>query len=395
MLFWLCLAVVVTQGVFGLLSIRHYGALPRVPTVPRRSGLPRVSIIIPARNEAANLGRLLASLLNLDYASYEVIVVDDASSDATALLASEFDAILVRTIKLPAGWTGKNYACYCGAQVATGDWLLFTDADTEHTSLSLASTIGYVLDRRLDALSLLVGQDTHAFWERLLLPFCYQQFFVGVPGGEVNDQRRDALLANGQYLLVRRDAYDRIGGHETVRSSIAEDVRLAHLLRAYHLRYGVARGEHLVFARLYHRLSDLWTGFARNSFQFMTLDSRRGLAVLASAAVAALTPTLVAVGLRSGLDTILLISAYSYAFLVLGVLAWDRIFRIPPWYSLLQPVSAVFFWLVALNSAVRGLLGVGIVWKGRTYGRRWAALEPTAAAAPQRDQSPMKDDSGK
>ena len=179
------------------------------------------------------------------------------------------------------------------------------------------------LDRRLDALSLLVGQDTHAFWERLLLPFCYQQFFVGVPGGEVNDQRRDALLANGQYLLVRRDAYDRIGGHETVRSSIAEDVRLAHLLRAYHLRYGVARGEHLVFARLYHRLSDLWTGFARNSFQFMTLDSRRGLAVLASAAVAALTPTLVAVGLRSGLDTILLISAYSYAFLVLGVLAWE------------------------------------------------------------------------
>ena len=84
MLFWLCLAVVVTQGVFGLLSIRHYGALPRIPTIPRRGGLPRVSIIIPARNEAAHLGRLLASLLNLDYASYEVIVVDDGSADVFA-----------------------------------------------------------------------------------------------------------------------------------------------------------------------------------------------------------------------------------------------------------------------------------------------------------------------
>ncbi|MFN8482066.1 MAG: glycosyltransferase [Anaerolineae bacterium] len=395
MLFWLCLAVVVTQGVFGLLSIRHYGALPRIPTIPRRGGLPRVSIIIPARNEAAHLGRLLASLLNLDYASYEVIVVDDGSADATALLASEFDAILVRSAKLPPGWTGKNYACHRGAQMATGDWLLFTDADTEHSALSLASSIGYVLDRRLDALSVLVGHDTHTFWERLLLPFCYQQFFVGVPGGQVNDLRKGVLLANGQYFLIRHDAYDRIGGHEVVRSSIAEDVRLAHVLKTHQFRYGVARGEHLVFARLYHRLSDLWTGFARHSFQFMTLDSRRGIMVLVSAALAALMPTLVALGLRSGLDTILLMSAYSYAFLVLGVMAWDRIFRVPAWYSLLQPLSAVFFWLVALNAAVRALLGVGITWKGRTYGRRWGALETTAEPAPQRDQSPMKDDSGK
>ncbi|MFN8471388.1 MAG: glycosyltransferase [Anaerolineae bacterium] len=395
MLFWLCLAVVVTQGVFGVLSIRHYGALPRVPTVPRRAGLPRVSIIVPARNEAANLGRLLASLLNLDYASYEVIVVDDTSSDATSLIASEFDSILLHTGKLPPGWTGKNYACYLGAQAATGDWLLFTDADTEHAALSLASTIGYVLDRRLDALSVLVGQDTLTFWERLLLPFCYQQFFVGVPGGQVNNSRKEVLLANGQYLLIRRDAYDQVGGHEVVRSSMAEDVRLAHLLKAYHLRYAVARGEHLVFARLYHKLSELWTNFARNSFQFMTLDSRRGGVVLVSAAVATLMPTLLALGLRSGLDAILLISAYSYAFLVLGLMAWGRIFRVPAWYSLLQPLSAVFFWLVALNSAVRALLGVGITWKGRTYGGRWPAIEPTADHTPEPHKSRMKDDSGK
>ena len=395
MVFWLCLAVVVTQGVFGLLSIRHYGALPRVPTVPRRAGLPRVSIVIPARNEAAHLRRLLASLLNLDYASYEVIVVDDGSSDATALLASEFDAILVRSTKLPPGWTGKNYACYRGAQVATGEWLLFTDADTEHGVLSLASCIGYVLDRRLDGLSLLVGQDTHSFWERLLLPFAYQQFFVGIPGNQVNNSRKETLLANGQYFLIRRDAYDRVGGHEAVRSSIAEDIRLAHLFKRHRLRYGVARGEHLVFARLYHKLADVWTSFTRSSFQFMTLDSGRGLVVLVSAALAALTPTLIALGLRPGNDGILLISAYSYAFLVLGVMAWDRIFRIPAWYSLLQPVSAIFFWLVALNSAVRGLLGVGITWKGRTYGRRWAATETAVDPTPQRDQSPMKDDSSK
>ena len=152
MLFWLCIGVVIAQAVFAVLSLRHYTALPLVPTVPRRAGMPRVSIIIPARNEAPNLGRLLASLINLDYGSYEVIVVDDDSADATHYIAGEFDAILIRSGGPPPGWTGKAYACYLGALAATGDWLLFTDADTEHSPLSLASIMGYAADRRLEAL---------------------------------------------------------------------------------------------------------------------------------------------------------------------------------------------------------------------------------------------------
>src|SRR4051794_35373927 len=105
MLLWLCVVIVIAQAGFAVIALRHYMALPAVPTVPRRQGLPRISIIIPARNEAPNLGRLLASLLNLDYGSYEVIVVDDASSDATVAIASEFDSIVVRSAGPQPGWT--------------------------------------------------------------------------------------------------------------------------------------------------------------------------------------------------------------------------------------------------------------------------------------------------
>ena len=374
---WLCLIIVIAQAVFAIVSLRRYMALPAVPPVPRRLGMPRVSVIIPARNEAPNLGRLLASLLALDYGSYEVIVVDDDSTDATLAVASEFDAIIVRTGGLQPGWTGKNYACHLGAMAATGDWLLFTDADTDHAPLSLASILGYALDRNLEAVSVLVGQECHSFWERVLVPFAYQQYFVGVPGAQVNQPRYTTLLANGQYFLIRREVYERLGGHEAVRNSLAEDIRLADRLKTHGARYGVARAEPLVRARAYRSLADIMTGFSKNSFQFLGLDLRRGALVILSVILASLTPSLISLGLQPDHDTILLLAGYSYAFLALGLMGWDRLFRVPAWYGLLQPFSAVVFILIAVRSALRSLLGWGVVWKGRIYGRRYEAVEPT------------------
>ena len=376
---WLCLMIVIAQALFAITSLRRYMALPAVPTVPRRLGMPRVSVIVPARNEAPNLGRLLASLLALDYGSYEVIVVDDDSTDASLPVASEFDAIIVRTGGLPPGWTGKNYACHLGALAATGDWLLFTDADTEHAPLSLASILGYALDRQLEAVSVLVGQECRSFWERLLVPFAYQQYFVGVPGAQVNQPRGSTTLANGQYFLIRREAYERLGGHEAVRNSLAEDIRLADRLKSHGVRYGVARAEALVRARAYRGLAEIVTGFSKNSFQYLSLDPRRGAVVVLSVVLASLTPSLISLGLQPAPenDTLLLLAGYSYAFLALGLMGWDRLFRVPAWYGLLQPFSALAFVIIAVRSALRSLLGRGVVWKGRVYGKRFQAAEPT------------------
>jgi chlorobactene glucosyltransferase len=389
LLVWVCLIIVLVQAAFAVLAIRHYGALPSIPRVPRRSGLPRVSIIIPARNEASNLARLLPSLLNLDYGSYEIIVVDDASSDATAAIAAEFDAIVIRGGGPPRGWTGKNYACHLGANVATGDWLLFTDADTEHAPLALASAMGYALDRQLDALSIMTGQDCFSFWERLLLPFAYQQYFVGVPGAQVNHGRTADAIANGQYILIRRAVYDRIDGHEAVRGSVVEDVRLAQVLRAHGARLLVARGEALVHVRMYRGLRDIWEGFSKNSFQFLTLNPRRGLLVVLSTLAAGLTPLLFALGLQPGNDAVMLMAGYSYAFLVLGLMGWDRLFRVPAWYGLLHPLSVAVFTLIALNSMVLALTRRGVRWKGRTYGGRSMPVEPSATRTHSRQRPPQ------
>ena len=368
---WLCLVIVIAQAVFAIVSLRRYMALPAVPTVPRRLSMPRVSVIVPARNEAPNLGRLLASLLALDYGSYEVIVVDDDSTDASLAVASEFDAIIVRTGGLQPGWTGKNYACHLGAMAATGDWLLFTDADTEHAPLSLASIVGYALDRQLEAVSVMVGQECVSFWERALVPFAFQQYFVGVPGAQVNQTRHPTALANGQYFLIRREVYERLGGHEAVRHSLAEDIRLADRLKSHGVRYGFARAEALVRARAYRSLADIMTGFSKNSFQFLSLDPRRGALVVLSVVLASLTPSLISLGLQPENDTVLLLAGYSYAFLALGLMGWDRLFRVPAWYGLLQPFSALAFVLIAVRSALRSLLGRGVVWKGRVYGQRF------------------------
>ncbi len=374
---WLCLLIVLAQAVFAVSSLRRYTALPAVPTVPRRLGMPRVSVIVPARNEAPNLGRLLASLLALDYGSYEVIVVDDDSTDATLAVASEFDAIIVRTGGLQPGWTGKNYACHLGAMAATGDWLLFTDADTEHAPLSLASILGYALDRQLEAVSVMVGQECASFWERVLVPFAFQQYFIGVPALTVNQPRHPSALANGQYFLIRREVYERLGGHEAVRNSLAEDIRLAVRLKAHGVRYGFARAEALVRARAYRNLADIMTGFSKNSFQFLNLDQGRGAFVVLSVVLASLTPSLISLGLQPDNDTVLLLAGYSYAFLALGLMGWDRLFRVPAWYGLLQPFSALAFVVIAVRSALRSLLGRGVMWKGRVYGKRYQVAEPT------------------
>jgi len=265
--------------------------------------------------------------------------------------------------------------------------LLFTDADTEHSPLSLASTMGYVADRRLEALSVLPSQELTTFTERLVLPFTYQQFYVGVPGARVNDPHSAATLASGQYMLIRRDAYERVGGYEAVRRSVVDDVRLAHLMRGRGIRYAIARAPQLVHASAYREGAEVWAGFRRISFQFLSLDPGRGALVMLSAVLAALTPALFALGLQPGGDAYMLMAGYSYAFLTLGLMSWDRLFHVPALFGLLQPLSVLAFGLVALTSGLRAMLGQGIGWKGRVYGGRRTA-ETTASEQPQSHQRP-------
>ena len=371
----------VLAGVIGgsaLLAHRHYRALPTVPPrTPMREagpsgGWPRMSIVVPARNEERNLPPLLDTLLALDYPSYEVIVVDDASDDSTGILADDYAARSGGRLRVlhasgpDAGWTGKNHACWTGAQAASGDWLLFTDADTTHATDALRAAVAAALDAHVEALSLFTAQRCVTFWERLLLPFAYQQYFAGVRPVALARPTGPAL-ANGQYFLISRRAYVASGGHAAVAASIIDDVALAGALKRAGFPPRACRGEALVSVRMYDSLPALAQGFTKNAAQFLKEQRATGpLVVLSTACASAIAPTLATGILRR--DAVAIAGGVvAYAVQALGLLPWLRGFGVPRRYALLAPAASLGFTLIALSSAWHTLTRRPVSWKGRGY----------------------------
>ncbi len=367
------LALPLALGVSGYLSARHYQALPIIDALSPQDKwqiLPGVSIIVPARNEALNLPRLLRSLTTLNYPDYEALVVDDDSTDETAAIARSFADSGVRLAQSagpPPGWTGKNYACWLGAHQTSKPWLLFTDADTTHAPESLGAAVTFALEHRAAALSLLTRQECRGFWERLLLPFAYQQYFLGVRPRRVNSPAGPAL-ANGQYFLMRRDAYQAAGGHAACASSIIDDVALAGRLKASGIVPLVCRGERLVGVRMYTGLGAIAEGFTKNSYAFLR-ERRAAGALVAFSTVSAASVLPALLGLLGGKcrrERIALALA-AYAAQAAGIVFWTRLFGAPLRYALLAPLAAVMFMGIALRSALRTITGRAVTWKGRGY----------------------------
>lgn len=222
---------------------------------------PKVSIIVPARNEERVLPRLLASLQHLSYKNYEVIVVDDCSDDQTAAIAAAAGVTLVRGAARPVGWNGKQWACWQGAELATGEWLLFTDADTWHAEDALDRIIAFVKQGRYEVASALPYHDGQGIWERLLGPFHLMLLAVTAPYAAATPKRKFAI---GQYLLFSRSAYRTIDGHRGVRDSLVEDLPLARRVLTQGLRYGLYTGKPLFGVRMYASLPEFVQGWRRN-----------------------------------------------------------------------------------------------------------------------------------
>ncbi|HEX6797022.1 MAG TPA: glycosyltransferase [Ktedonobacterales bacterium] len=381
------LAVAAVIAGCGTLSLAHYRALPPVLRWQRGmtghplAGAPSVSVVVPARNEERNLPKLLRSLIALDYPAYEVIVVDDASTDATPAIADRYAADtegLVRALHLAGpdpGWTGKTWACWQGAQAARGGWLLFTDADTEHEYGSLRAAVWSAHEAGTAALSLFPRQQCLSFWERLLLPFAYQQYFVGVRPRRLSRPTGSAL-ANGQYFLIQREAYAACGGHAAVAGSIIDDVALAGALKRAGYSPLVCHGEELVRVRMYTGLRALVAGFQKNALQFLRQQGLAGaLVVLSTACNTGILAALAwAIYARSPLSLGAAVLAYGAQVALL--MPWERAFGVRRAYALLAPLAALAFTLIALASMLRVLTGRRVFWKGRRYPARGGALQP-------------------
>ncbi len=227
-----------------------------------------VSAIVPARNEEATIARAVASLAAQPEIA-EIIAVNDQSTDGTLPRLEELAAQIPRlrvleTGTLPDGWVGKNYAASLGAAASGGDWLLFTDADAVHLPGSMARALADAAASGADLLSYSPEQEMATWWERAIIPFVYCRLAHLYPYAAVNDPASPTAAANGQYLLVRRDAYEAIGGHAGVSGEVLEDVALARRVKQAGLRLHFAPGQGIVRVRMYRSFSAMWQGWTKN-----------------------------------------------------------------------------------------------------------------------------------
>jgi glycosyltransferase involved in cell wall biosynthesis len=233
-----------------------------------------VSAIIPARNEEASIARALESVA-AQPEIVEVIVVDDQSTDGTGAILAELAAripklkILNTGDALPPGWAGKNYAVSIGAAVATGDWLLFTDADTYHLHGSTRRALCDAVEHDAVLVSYSPEQELESFWERALIPFVYCRLANKFSFARVNDRRQPDAAANGQFLLLLREVYEKLGGHAAIAGQILEDVALARRVKGagYGIYFTAPFGT--VRTRMYRSFGAMWQGWTKNLYPLM------------------------------------------------------------------------------------------------------------------------------
>jgi glycosyltransferase involved in cell wall biosynthesis len=224
-----------------------------------------ISIVVPARDEEASVGDCLASLTAQTGVAFEVIVVDDGSTDRTREIAQSFAEVrVISPDPLPDGWTGKNNAVVAGAKEARAPWLLFTDADTVHLPASLARALAEAKREGADLLSYSPEQLVVTFAERAVMPVIFAELALQYPPQKVREQDSGIIAANGQYILVRRAAYDAVGGHAAVATEILEDVALARLFRNKGKHVYFRYGGDAVRTRMYRNWSQLREGWTKN-----------------------------------------------------------------------------------------------------------------------------------
>jgi len=226
---------------------------------------PTVSVIVPARNEEVCLAACLESLVAQTGVAFEIILVDDGSTDRTREIAQSFASVrVVEAGPPPAHWTGKNNAMAAGAGVAQGEWLLFTDADTVHKPGSLARAVAEARQCGAALLSYSPEQEVHGFWEKAVMPVIFGELAETFQPALVSDPRSPAAAANGQYILIARGAYDAIGGHAAVSGSLLEDVALAKAVKSSGRKTFFRFGGDAVRTRMYRNFSQLREGWTKN-----------------------------------------------------------------------------------------------------------------------------------
>jgi len=348
--------------------------------------LPLISVIVPARNEARNIHSCITALLAQTYPQFELLVVDDRSTDDTKHILDEIEASqkdgasclslqVIQGAELPPGWAGKPHALAQGAARAHGSWLCFIDADTFAAPGLLAAAYCCAQANGADLFSLMTRQELGSFWEKVIQPLVFTALSVGFSPRRVNDPRFPDAVANGQFILVRRQVYDAVGGYAAIRDDIVEDRAMATLVKRSGFRLLVADGRLVARTRMYTRFSEIWEGWTKNIY--LGLRDRLWLlllGVLVGMLGALVLPFWLLAGIAWIVNTgsVLSIIVSLQALLVWGVLLYARMqvsraFAISPLYAFTLPLGALVFTAMMFASAFKVVTRRGVTWKGRRY----------------------------
>ncbi|MCI0454816.1 MAG: glycosyltransferase [Candidatus Dadabacteria bacterium] len=339
-----------------------------------------ISVIVPMRNEEKNVERCIDSLMNQGYSSYEVIAVDDMSTDNTPSILNDLsnrypNLRALRGSPMPKGWVGKTHALSQGARIAKGKWILFIDADTYSAPYTLRSALFYARRYKADMLSLFPFQELSTFWERVTQPIIFASIFRAFPNDRVNDPDLEEAFAIGQFILIRRDVYEAVGGHESIRDKIVEDVALAKLVKGSGYLLRVAGGMCLIKTRMYESLHEIWEGWTKNLFLgieknwMLLIRSLFILSLLGYLPIFLFLKSGIVFSSTEGLVHLVILLESSWLMFLNVYIAWEntRTYDIPAYYAIFYPLSITIFIGIMLTSAYKVMSGKGVRWKERSY----------------------------
>lgn len=369
------------------------------PTAPPENA-PLISVCVPARNEERNIRGCVEAILRQDYPNFEVIVLDDRSTDGTPEILRQLNMEsnssshspgvlsemkeqalslqIIHGLDLPPGWAGKPHALHQASAAARGEWLCFVDADTFLAPSALSSCYAKAIETKADMFTIMTFQVLGSFWEKVVMPLVMTALSVGFSPRKVNDPKRKDAIANGQFILIKRSVYDVIGGHESVKDQIVEDKAISEQVKWNGHRLIVADGSAVTQTRMYTSLPEMWEGWTKNIY--LGLSDRPSLLLLGVfGALLALTaalflPVWPLLGVLWLLDggswmavLVILESLVFWAYLIFVRARVAQGMGISPWYALTTPLGAAVFAAMMITSAFRVLSGQGVSWKGRIY----------------------------
>jgi Glycosyltransferases, probably involved in cell wall biogenesis len=336
---------------------------------------PLISILIPARNEESNINKLLVSLIKQDYKNLEILVLDDNSIDSTAAVVKRMALKdprikLIDGAKLEGGWLGKSWACHQLAYQASGQYFIFTDADTLHFPDTVSKALATLAQNNLDGLSAYPRQIMVTFTERMLVSFIGMGLFTMLPLVLVKKTKGKFFSTGiGQFFMFKKEAYFKSGGHESVKAEILEDIHLSKRIKAAGFSYMVFDGSSNVFCRMYKGFRETVSGFSKFIFAAFDYNGFMEAIAISFYSILFLVPFI--------LLPISLIFEWSKILVILNIIQILLVFTIKIIISIrfkerildifLTPVSLCFIIGIAVNSYIQARFREGVYWKGRIY----------------------------